>query len=85
MAQGTWQKRGMYKSVRISHEGWNVGEDQEDMTGTSLVVQRLRCHIPNAGGPGSISGQGTRSHMLQLRFCTVQLKILHATVKTQCS
>ena len=22
---------------------------------------------PNAGGPGSIPGQGTRSHMLQLR------------------
>lgn len=39
MAQGTWQKRGMYKILRISHEGWNVGEDhQEDMTGTSLVV-----------------------------------------------
>lgn len=39
MAQGTWQKRGMYKILRISQEGWNVGEDhQEDMTGTSLVV-----------------------------------------------
>ena len=82
MAQGTWQKRGMYKSVRISHEGWNVGEDhQEDMTGTSLVVQRLRCHIPNAGGPGSISGQGTRSHMLQLRDYMSQLKVPHAVTK----
>ena len=75
MAQGTWQKRGMYKIVRISHEGWSVGEDhQEDMTGTSLVVQRLRCHFPIAGGPGSISGQGTRSHMPQLRVCTPQLR-----------
>ncbi|TEA31764.1 hypothetical protein DBR06_SOUSAS14110001, partial [Sousa chinensis] len=27
----------------------------------SLVVQRLRLHAPNAGGPGSIPGQGTRS------------------------
>ena len=31
---------------------------------------------PNAGGPGSIPGQGTRSHMLQL-------KSLHAATKTQ--
>ena len=30
---------------------------------TSLVVQWLRLCPPNAGGPGSISGQGTRSHM----------------------
>ena len=82
MAQGTWQKRGMYKIVRISHEGWNVGEDhQEDMTGTSLVVQRLRCHFPIARGPGSISGQGTRSHMLQLRDYMPQLKVPHAVTK----
>ncbi|TEA24350.1 hypothetical protein DBR06_SOUSAS4410058, partial [Sousa chinensis] len=27
----------------------------------------LRLHTPNAGDPGSISGQGTRTHMLQLR------------------
>ena len=33
--------------------------------GTSLVVQRLRLYTPNAGGVGSIPGQGT--------------KILHAT------
>ena len=31
--------------------------------GTSLVVQWLGLHAPNAGGPGSIPGQGTRSHM----------------------
>ena len=34
---------------------------------TSLVVQWLWLHAPNAGDPGSITGQGTRSHMLQLR------------------
>ena len=33
-------------------------------TGTSLVVQWLRVHGPNAEGLGSIPGQGTRSHML---------------------
>ena len=42
--------------------------------GTSLVVQWLRLCAPNAGGLGSIPGQGTRS-------CRSQLKILHATTK----
>ena len=38
--------------------------------GTSLVVQWLRHHAANAGGPGLIPGQGTRSHMLQLQILT---------------
>ena len=46
--------------------------------GTSLVVQWLRVHAPNARGLASIPGQGARSHM-------PQLKILHAVTKTQCS
>ena len=41
---------------------------------TSLVVPWLQPHTPNAGGPGSIPGQGTRSRM-------PQVKILHATTK----
>ena len=45
-------------------------------SGTGLMVQRLRLCAPNAGGLGSIPGQGTRSHMLQL-------KIPHAATKTQ--
>ena len=49
--------------------------------GTSLVVQWLRLHAPNAGGPDSIPGQGTRSHMAQLRVCMPQLKIPRATTK----
>ena len=51
---------------------------EEINLGTSLVVQWLRLHAPNARGLGSIPGQGTRSHM-------PQLKILHAATKTQCS
>ncbi|TEA23326.1 hypothetical protein DBR06_SOUSAS10410006, partial [Sousa chinensis] len=43
----------------------------------SLVVQWLRLHAPNAGGPGLIPGQGTRSHMPQLRVCLSQLKRSH--------
>ena len=35
--------------------------------GTSLVVQWLILCPPSAGDPGSILGQGTRSHMLQPR------------------
>ena len=44
-------------------------------TGTSLVVQRLRLRAPNAGGPGLIPGQGTRSHM------HASTKSSHATTK----
>ena len=45
-------------------------------TGTSLVVQWLQFHAPNAEGLVSIPGYGTRS-------CMVQLKILYATVKIE--
>ena len=44
--------------------------------------QWLRLLTPNAGGLGSIPSQGTRSHMLQLKVHTSQLKIPHATAKT---
>ena len=42
--------------------------------GTSLVVQWQRFWAPNAGDQGSIPGQETRSHMLQLRVCMWKLK-----------
>ena len=35
--------------------------------GTSLVVRWVRLCTPNAGGPGSIPGRGTRYHVPQLR------------------
>ena len=44
------------------------------MEGTSLGVQSPGLCAPNAGGLGSIPGQGTRFHMLQLSS--------HATTKT---
>ena len=46
--------------------GMRTEEDKtlkEFRIGTSLVVQWLRFHAPNAGGLGSIPGQGVRSHM----------------------
>ena len=36
-------------------------------------------------GPGSIPGQGTRSHMPQLRVCMPQLKSPHAATKEPAS
>ena len=48
-------------------------EGQIEVTsGTFLVAQGLRLCSPNAGGPGSIPGQGTRSHMSQVKsLCAV--------------
>ena len=39
------------------------------------MVQWLRPHAPNAGDPGSIPGQGTRSHL-------AQLEVPHAAART---
>ena len=57
------------------------------------MVQWLRLHAPNARCRHSFPGEGTRSHMLQLRVSTLQvdraympqqrLKILHAGTKPQ--
>ena len=52
---------------------------------TSLVLQWLKFHTPNAVVCGLVSDQGARSHMLQLRVCMPELKILHATTMTWCS
>ena len=46
-------------------------------TGTSLAAPWLRLCAPNAGGPGSSPGQGTRSHM------HAATKSSHAISKTQ--
>lgn len=53
-----------------------LGSKEIQNLGTSLVAQWLRLCAPNAGGPGSIPGQGTRCH-------TSQLKMSHAATKTQ--
>ena len=55
-------KSNTHKKINI-----NASRSIICITGTSLVVQRLRLHIPNTGGWGSIPGQGTRPHMPQLR------------------
>ena len=77
--------------MKASQRMWYLHGDRNDDrdqlckdqrgAGTPLVIQWLRLRAPNAGGPGSISGQGTRSHVLQLRARMLQLKILHAATK----
>ena len=57
--------------------------------GTPLVVQRLRLCVPNAAGLGLTPGQGSRSHMLQLKiphpetedFTSQNAKVPHATTE----
>ena len=44
-------------------------------------TQWLTLHAPGAEGPGSITGRGTGSHMLQLSVCMPQMEILHATTQ----
>jgi len=40
---------------------------QRQRWGTALAIQGLGLCTPNSGDPGRLPGQGTRSHMLQLR------------------
>ena len=52
------------------------------------MVQWVIFHVPKEGGPGSIPGQGIRSHIPQLRVHMPQLKIpyfIHRSLKhTSC-
>ena len=50
-----YMSRALYTALLKPHQG------------ISLIVQWLRLCATNAGGLGSIPGQGTRSHTLQLR------------------
>ena len=66
-------------AVRVEHA------QEGSRAWTSLVVQWLRFHTPNAVVCALVSDQGTRSHVLQLRVCIPELKILHAATLTWCS
>ena len=61
----------VYVITRVRHD-LATEQQQIEMSETSLMVQRLRLHTPNARGPGSIPGQGTRAHMPQVRSSTAQ-------------
>ena len=62
------------KSYTLTINIWSLLYENYIPIGTSLLVQWLKLHAPNAGGSGLIPSQGTRSHM-------PQLKIPHATTK----
>ena len=66
----------------LTSEGERVGSELLSDLRTSLVVQWLRHHAPNAGDVGLIPGQGTRVHTPQLRFLTLQLKTPHGTTRS---
>ena len=70
-----WRIPGMGEPGGLLSMGSHrVGHDWRDLAeaGTSLVVLWLRLWAPNTVGLGSIPGQGTRSHMLQLRPSTAK-------------
>ena len=47
------------------------------------MVQWLRLCTPNAGGLSSVPGQGTRSHMLQLKIPRAATKTRHSQIKNK--
>ena len=53
--------------VQLLHPYMTTGKIIAGLQGTSLVIQWLGLHASNAGGPGSIPGQKTRSHRPQLK------------------
>ena len=75
-------KIGTFQYGTVSKEAYVAGVPpvrserlRDKQEGTSLGVQWLRLHSPNARVPGSIPGQGTRPHMPQLRVHMPQLKV----------
>ena len=86
-----WMEPGMGREAKRQgmvllpspHSGAEFSELKKSKFGTSLVVQWLRLYTPNAGSLGSIPGQETRSHMLQLRIQHVAMKIKNPVCHNQ--
>ena len=62
---GQLEKARVWQQIPSTEK--NKGINIKKNPGTSLAVQWLRVCTPNAGDLGSIPGQGTRSHIPQLR------------------
>ena len=67
--------RNKHNIVKQLYTNKKKKKERKWKRGTSLVAQWLRLRTPNAGGPGSIPGQGTRSHV------HATTKSSHATAK----
>ena len=65
---GKWEEGA--RDLSVSSMSQSV--PQNCTGGAFLVAQWLRLQASNAGDPGSIPGQGTRSHMTQLRPSTAK-------------
>ena len=77
---------GGHGEIRVGaagREGWCQPRNKRTDEGISLVVQWLRLHAPNVGGPDLIPAQGTRSHMPKVQIHMPQLKIPQAVTKIE--
>ena len=54
-------------------EKWEENQDTMPQK-TVWAGHWLRRHASNAEGQGSVPGQGTGSHMLQLKICMLQIR-----------
>ena len=80
----------------VVHEKWLIAKNRLETLGKAREIQN-KCNgklpqwsssydsTPNSGSLGLIPGWGTRTYMLQPRVPMPQLKIPHASTKTQCS
>ena len=57
------------------------GSSLKVLLGNSLVIQWLKLHVPNAGGPVSIPDYGTRLHMPQQKLRHATNKSLYRQIK----
>ena len=77
---GCWMAKWLSHWVTV----WREGEYKKRRT--SLLVQWVRFRAPKAGGPGSIPGRGTRSHMCAAtKSPHATTKIPRSAAKTWCS
>ena len=88
MDRGAWWAtvHGVSKNCTRQSD-WVCTHRLRSNIGTSLLVQWLKLHAVNEGGPGSTPGQRTRSHLLQLKIRIPQwrLKIPCIATNTWCS
>ena len=94
-----WERKKSWQIPRfLFYQRYMVNWEGEDCKSRELKGQGCKSRVPLRDfpgspvakipcpwfrGPNSIPGQGTTSHLLQLRVHMPQLKILHAAMKTE--
>ena len=77
-------KLGIYQNIcakLTKGKPTNIPEKNQDLKNLSKGLASGWLHTHNAGGLGSISGQGIRSHMLQLKILSATTKNQHSQIK----